>query len=212
MPVRRSVSLVAAGCALALSWSAAAGAAEAPKAGALSFGDEAPKATVEMKSVDGKAYSIASVRGEKGTLVVFSCNHCPWVKAWEDRITEIGNLAHKDGFGVIVINPNDPERNAENSYAAMQTRAKERGFEFPYVVDETSEVARAFGATRTPEVFLFDGKGKLVYHGAIDDNAHEPASVKSAYLKDALGALKEGKEVATKSTKALGCTVQLRGA
>ena len=143
---------------------------------------------------------------------MFSCNHCPWVIAWEDRIAEIGNAYQKKGFGVIVINPNDPGVKGEDSYEEMVQRAKEKGFEFPYVVDATSDVARAFGATRTPEVFLFDTAGKLVYHGAIDDNARNPEAIEKHYLKDALNALVAGKAIPTAQTKALGCTIKWRKA
>lgn len=179
---------------------------------ALALGSKAPMADVKMKSVDGKDYTIAGIKGEKGTLVMFSCNHCPWVIAWEDRIAEIGNAYRKQGFGVIVINSNNPSAKGEDSYEDMVQRAKERGFEFPYAVDATSDVARAFGATRTPEVFLFDNAGKLVYHGAIDDNAQKPDAIEKHYLKDALNALVAGKPVPTAQTKALGCTIKFRKA
>lgn len=178
----------------------------------LKLGAKAPMADVKMKSVDGKDYTIAGVKGENGTLVMFSCNHCPWVIAWEDRIAEIGNAYQKKGFGVIVINPNDPGVKGEDSYEEMVQRAKEKGFEFPYVVDATSDVARAFGATRTPEVFLFDTAGKLVYHGAIDDNARNPEAIEKHYLKDALNAMVAGKAIPTAQTKALGCTIKWRKA
>lgn len=176
----------------------------------LKIGDSLPMAEVKMKNIDGRELSIKDVAGEKGTLVMFSCNSCPWVKAWEDRIAEIGNTYQKKGIGVIVINPNDPSKNAEDSFEEMKKRAKKRGFEFPYVVDATSDLARAFGATRTPEAFLFDTKGKLVYHGAIDDNARHPDQVKATYLKDALDALIAGKEIPLAETKALGCTIKFR--
>jgi len=177
---------------------------------ALELGDPVPATTVKMKDVSGRMVSIADVQKEKGTLVIFSCNACPWVKAWETRIAELGNRAQEMGFGVIVINPNDPAKVAEDSYEVMQQRAKERGFAFPYVVDDTSGVAKAFGATRTPEVFLFDGSGRLVYHGAIDDNAREPEKVEKHYLADALRAVAQGQKVAVAQTKALGCTIKWR--
>lgn len=177
---------------------------------ALTWGDVAPATTVKMKDVSGRMVSIADVRGEKGTMVMFSCNACPWVKAWETRIAELGNRAQEMGFGVIVINPNDPAKVAEDSYEVMQQRAKERGFKFPYVVDDTSGVAKAFGATRTPEVFLFDAAGKLVYHGAIDDNAREPEKVEKRYLADALNAVAKGAPVPVAETKAIGCTLKWR--
>ena len=182
----------------------------AVQATALSLGDSAPMATVKMKSVDGRELSIADVKGGKGTLVMFSCNHCPYVKAWEDRIAAIGNDAPAKGIGVIVINSNDPSEYPDDGYAEMQKRAEERGFRFPYVVDATSDVARAFGATRTPEVFLFDAAGRLAYKGAIDDNAQDAAKVERRYLADAIDALAAGREPAVRESKAIGCSIKFR--
>lgn len=176
----------------------------------IALGDAAPLADVMMKGVDGKEASIESVKGKNGTLVVFSCNACPWVKAWETRIVELGNSFAKKGVGVIVINPNDPAQVAEDGYDVMVARARERKMAFPYVVDATSDLARAFGATRTPEAFLFDKSGKLVYHGAIDDNAKEPKKVQARFLRDALDAVVAGKNVSVTETKALGCTIKFR--
>lgn len=176
----------------------------------IGIGDSAPMADFEMMGVDGDQVSIANAAGEKGTLVMFSCNACPWVKAWESRIAELGNTYQEKGIGVIQINSNDPAQNAEDGFDAMKTRAQERDFQFPYVVDETSGLARAFGATRTPEAFLFDASGKLVYHGTIDDNAHEPAKVEARYLRDALEAVATGSEVPIAETKALGCGIKFR--
>ena len=177
---------------------------------ALAIGAQAPKSDVKMKNIDGRELSIGDVRGAQGTLVMFSCNACPWVKAWEDRIAALGNAYQKKGVGVIVINSNDPGQQAEDSYAVMRQRARQRGFQFPYVVDATSDVARVFGATRTPEAFLLDAEGKLVYHGAIDDNAKAPDQVESNYLKDALEAMLGGRAVAMQETKSIGCTIKFR--
>src|SRR5262249_55561285 len=132
-------------------------------------------------------------------------------KGWEERIVTLGNTYSKKGIGVIAVNSNDPSVAAEDGFEAMQDRAKARGMEFPYVVDATSGVAKAFGATRTPEAFLFDTGGKLVYHGTIDDNMQAPDKVTATYLKDALEAVSSGKEVAVKETKAMGCGIKFRG-
>ncbi len=177
---------------------------------ALKLGAPAPMSDAKMKSVDGRDLSIADVRGRKGTLVIFSCNHCPWVKAWETRMVALGNSYSKRGIGVIAINPNDLADYPEDDFASMQARAKERGMAYPYVVDATSDVARAFGATHTPEAFLFDRDGRLVYHGTIDDNARQPDKVKSHYLENALKAVVAGKSVAVAETKALGCSIKFR--
>ncbi len=184
-------------------------AARAEMARGLAIGDALVMQDIKMKSVDGREVSIADAAGPKGTLVLFSCNACPWVKAWEERIAALGNQMRKDGIGVIALNANDPRIYAEDGYEKMQARAKGRGFEFPYVVDAGSKVARAFGASRTPEAYLFDAKGKLVYHGTIDDNAQQPDKVKDHYLRDAAQALLAGKAIAQAETKSLGCSIKL---
>jgi peroxiredoxin len=179
-------------------------------AGALQLGDGMPMTNVEMKSVSGKEVTLSGVAGAKGTLVIFSCNHCPWVKAWETRIVALGNELPAKGIGVVAINSNDPAAYPGDDYADMVARAKAGGFAFPYVVDSTSDVARAFGATHTPEAFLFDRAGKLVYHGTIDDNAQDAAEVKHRYLADAADALLAGKPIAAAETKSIGCSLVLR--
>jgi hypothetical protein len=176
----------------------------------LVIGAAAPMIETKMKSVDGRELSIADAAGKKGTLVIFSCNACPWAKAWETRIVDIGNSWTKKGIGTIVINSNDPKVAATDDYATMQARAKQRGMKYPYVVDETSDVARSFGASHTPEVFLFDASSKLVYHGAVDDNAKEPGKVKERYLVSALQSVVAGRPVAMKETKSMGCSIKFR--
>lgn len=177
---------------------------------ALAIGASIPMADVKMKSVDGKELTIAGVSKQAGTLVVFTCNHCPYAKKWATRIVELGNAYPAKGIGVVAINANDPKAYEEDSFAVMQERAKANGMQFPYVVDATSNVARAFGATKTPEAFLFDKSGKLVYHGAIDDSPDEPTKVDNAYLKTALDAVVAGHEVAVKESKSIGCTIKFR--
>jgi peroxiredoxin len=176
----------------------------------LSIGDKAPATDVKMKSVDGSKVSIADAMGEKGTLVIFTCNHCPFVKAWQGRIVELGNSFMDQGIGVIAINSNDPGHHAEDGFEGMVERAKKQGMKYPYVVDADSGVAKAFGATRTPEAFLFDASGKLVYHGTIDDNAQDPKKVEKHYLRDALKAVANGNEVPEATTKAFGCGIKFR--
>jgi peroxiredoxin len=177
---------------------------------ALSIGAKAPKADVQMKNVDGKAVTIANAAGKKGTLVVFTCNACPWVKKWEERLVQIGNASLEKGIGVIFVNSNDPARAAEDGFDEMVARSKKHGMKFAYAVDGTSDVARAFGATRTPEAFLFDARGKLVYHGTVDDNADKPELVENTYLMDAVTAVAAGGAVETAQTKALGCSIKFR--
>ena len=197
-----------AAAALIMTIVAAASAEEAP--GALAIGKGAPKADVKMTNVDGKSISIAEAKGPKGTLIVFTCNSCPYAQAWQSRMAELGNTYSKQGIGVIAINANDPGVKPDDDMPGMQARAKMLGLTFPYVVDASSDVARAFGATRTPEAFLFDAKGKLVYHGAIDDNGREPEKVTARWLNDALAATVAGKAVAVAETKSIGCSIKFR--
>ena len=179
-------------------------------AGALALGRPAPLRDVAMKNVDGKDVTIGSIAGKKGTLVVFACNHCPWVKMWQGRIAEIGNAALDRGIGVIAINSNDPAAYPEDAFDEMKARAESVGYRFPYAVDATSDVARAFGATHTPEAYLFDAKGKLVYHGAVDDNARDAQAVANPWLRQAVDAVASGKPVKTAETKSMGCSIKLR--
>ena len=176
----------------------------------LALGAKAPMATTKMKNVDGKMLSIADVAGKAGTLVIFTCNHCPFAKGWEQRIAELGATYSKRGIGVILINANDPAMHAEDDYAGTQARAKSLNLAVPYVVDETSNVARAFGASVTPEAFLFDAGGKLAYHGTIDDNHRDPGKVEKRYLRDALDAVAAGKRPAVPESKGLGCGIKFR--
>ncbi len=175
----------------------------------LAIGDAAPMTEVKMENVDGKQLSLNDIKGEKGTLVIFSCNHCPVAKAYEGRITTIGNEWKKKGFGVVVVNSNDPKNAPVDGLDGMKERAKEKGFEFPYVVDATSEVARAFGASKTPEVFLFDKDLKLAYYGSIDSDQNDEKGAEP-YLTKALGAMAEGKAIETPTTKAFGCGIKFR--
>jgi len=199
-PIARLAAL--AGLALALT----AGSARAD----LVIGDAVPMKDVKMTGVNGKSVSLADVAGKKGTLVVFTCNHCPWAKMWQTRVTEIGNAAGKAGIGMVAINANDPAEYPEDNMDGMKQRAKQLGIKFPYVIDATSDVARAFGATRTPEAFLFDAEGKLVYHGTIDDSPKDATAVKDAWLKDAVNAVSTGKTVTIAETKAMGCSIKFR--
>ena len=177
---------------------------------ALEIGDALPSGGVKMRNVDGGDVTLGGSMGTKGLLVVFSCNHCPWVQRWEERIVLLGNSYQDKGIAVVAVNSNDTVEYPDDGFAQMQSRAKEKGYKFPYVVDATSDVARAFGASKTPEAFLFDASGKLVYTGTIDDNAKDAAAVTATYLKDALEAVAGGGAVSIPKTKALGCSIKLR--
>jgi peroxiredoxin len=176
----------------------------------LALGATAPLATAKMKSADGKLVSIADVKGARGTLVVFTCNTCPFAKAWEERIVALGNDYASKGVGVLLVNANDPAIAHGDTFDKIQARAKDRAMKFPYAVDQGSEVARAFGASVTPEAFLFDKTGKLAYHGTIDDNHQQPDQVTKRYLKDALDAVVTGKAPAVTETKSMGCSIKFK--
>jgi len=205
-----ALTAIAALGAIAYAKDGATTAPETDAPAALAIGAEAPLTHVKMITTDGEELTLADARGTKGTLVVFTCNSCPWAQAWESRVAAIGNAWSKKGIGVIAINSNDPDVKAEDGMDEMKARSDKLGLRFAYAVDATSELARAFGATRTPEAFLFDAKGKLVYHGAIDDNAREPGKVKNRYLDDAVKAVVAGKAVPMAETKALGCSIKFR--
>lgn len=184
--------------------------AKKPKVERLAIGSAMPAGRTEMESVDGKKYTLDGLAGKQGTLVIFSCNHCPWAVKWESRIAAIGNEYSKKGFGVIVVNSNDVVSHPTDDMEHMKKRATTLGMTFPYAMDADSSVARAFGASKTPEVFLFDKEKKLVYWGAVDDNADDEKAVTKHYLKAALDAVAEGKKPETQETKALGCGIKFR--
>jgi len=177
--------------------------------GAIGIGETITDTGVKMKNVDGSVVSIGDIKGEKGTLVMFTCNHCPFVKGWQKTMVEISNAYQAKGFGVIFINPNNPDAKGD-TFEGMQELAKSEGYEFPYVVDSTSDVARNFGAKKTPDVFLFDAGGKLVYQGAVGEGGRNPTEGGQPYLKNALDALLAGKKVDVESTKAVGCGIKFR--
>jgi len=176
---------------------------------AIGIGDSLVDADVKMKNVDGELVSISDAKGEKGTLVIFTCNHCPFVKGWQDVMVELGNGCAEQGVGVIFINSNDPDVKGD-TYEGMQTLAETAGYQFPYVVDETSGVAVNFGAKKTPDVFLFDADGTLVYQGAVGEGGRRPAEGGAIWLKDALEALAAGQAVPLAQTKAIGCSIKFR--
>jgi len=184
----------------------AATAATAATAG-IGIGDAIVDAEVKMKNTDGSMVSINDVKGEKGTLVIFSCIHCPFVVSWQDTMVELGNTYMKKGIGVLFVNSNDPAA-AGDTFEKMQAMAKEEGYGFPFVVDATSGVAKNFGAMKTPDVFLFNAEGKLVYQGAVGDGGRKPSG--DIWLKDALGALVAGEPIDPAQTKAVGCSIKFR--
>jgi thioredoxin-related protein len=173
----------------------------------LEIGAAIPKTNVKMMDVSGREVSLAEAKKEKGLLVIFSCNTCPFVKLSESRIKEAIADAGKKNIGVIIINSNEAQRSEEDSFDEMKKYAASQGYTCNYTVDKNSELADAFGATRTPHCFLFDKKG-LVYRGAIDDNVKDATGAKEHYLKDAIEAVAKGTVVKTNTTKSVGCGIK----
>ena len=174
----------------------------------LPIGAKAPMTAQKVKDVSGEMLTLDGVAGENGLLVIFSCNTCPWVDRWEDRYNPVAGLAEEHGIGMIALNPNSAYRERGDSFKDMQERAKEKNYQFYYALDEQSKLAEAFGANRTPHVFLFNSDMELVYRGAIDDNARSAEGVKQPFLKNAIKELSAGEEIGTKTTKSLGCTIK----
>ena len=175
----------------------------------LAIGAAMPKGDLKMQDFTGKQVALNDVMGENGLMVMFSCNTCPFVIKNEERTKEVSLYAQKNKVGVILVNSNEGQRSGDDSYEAMQLYAKTKGYEWHYVVDKNSVLADAFGAKRTPEVFLFDKNRKLVYHGAIDDNPSNAEAVKRQHLKIAIDELVAGKEISVKTSKSVGCTIKM---
>jgi peroxiredoxin len=171
----------------------------------VALGTEAPQ--FDLPGVDGQNHALDSYADAEALVLVQSCNHCPYVQAWEDRLSAIARDYADNGVRVVAVNSNDAEHYPEDSFEEMQRRASARGFTFDYLYDEPQAVARELGSERTPEVFVYDRDRRLVYHGAIDDSRDETA-VTQQYLRDALDAVLEGREPAVTGTPPVGCTVK----
>lgn len=174
----------------------------------VKVGDKAPG--FALKNVDGKVVNILDYNTRKGLVVVFTCNHCPYAKAYEQRIIDLQTTYGLD-FQVVAINPNDATEYPDDSYEKMIVRAKEKGFNFPYLYDGTQEVAKAYGALKTPQVYVLskDEHGFVVeYIGAIDDNYVNAKKAKNKYVESAIKALVAGEKVNPTTTVAVGCSVK----
>ncbi len=174
---------------------------------AVSIGTKAPD--FNLPGVDGQDYSLSTFADKQAVVVIFSCNHCPYIVANEDRMIELQADYADRGVQLVAINPNDDIRYPADSFQAMKTRAAEKGFNFPYLRDETQQVARAYDASVTPEVFVVDATGTVVYHGRIDDDsAKEPGNVIRHDLRIALDEMLAGEEITVKDTEPVGCTIK----
>ena len=176
----------------------------------LDLGSSMPLEEVKMLDISGKNISLTDAKGENGLLVIFSCNTCPWVLKWQDRYVELAKKYKPKGIGVIAINSNEKNFQSSESIDEMKNHAKDNNYNFYYTMDEGSKLAREFGASKTPHVYLFDKNDKLVYRGAVDDNAKKVNKVKRPYVANAIDAMLAGNDIKYASTKALGCGIKFK--
>jgi len=194
---------------VAINYPLIATSAENPEAVGYKIGDEATD--FKLKDVNGKMVSLSDYPDAKGFIVIFTCNTCPFAVASEQRMVDLDKEFKPKGYPVIAINPNNPKLQPDDTYELMQQKAKEAGFSFPYLYDESQSIYAKYGATKTPHVYLLqkeDGKNIVKYIGAIDDNVRNAAEVKDRFLANAVYELLAGKEVSVKETKAIGCSVK----
>ena len=181
----------------------------------LAIGDKAPLTEFKMTNIDGQDWSLVDLAGENGTLVIFTCNTCPFVvgregrsEGWEGRYNEVISFARENGIGSVLVNSNEAKRKGDDSLEEMKQHAREAGYIAPYVVDAGHKLADGFGARTTPHIYLFDGDFRLVYRGSIDDSVNSAADVKERYLEDAITKMVAGKKVKPAITKAIGCSIK----
>ena len=175
----------------------------------LNIGDKAPKSDLKMTGTDGTETTLSELAKSGGICVIFSCNTCPYVVAWEDRYNELEELCNQYQVGFVLVNSNEAKRDGADSMAEMIEHAKEKTYNnFAYVEDTNHVLADAFGATKTPDVFLFDSNMTLVYKGAIDDDMKDKSNVKEAYLKNALTSMVSAEKIDPATTKAIGCSIK----
>ncbi len=172
----------------------------------LKVGDKAQD--FKLKNVDGKLISLSSYTDVKGYIVIFTCNTCPYAIAYEDRIIELHKKFAPKGYPVVAINPNDAKAKPGDSLEKMKERAKDKEYPFVYLIDETQETTKAYGASRTPHVFLLDKSLTVKYIGAIDNNHQDASAADKKYVEDAIAAISKGKDADPDFTKAIGCTIK----
>ena len=168
-----------------------------------------------LKGTNGKNVSLSDFKNDKGVILVFDCNTCPVSKMYNARIMELSKKYKSQGFPLVAVNANDPGMSPGDSFEEMVAVSKKKGYDFPYLFDETQQVAKAFGATNTPHVFVLKREGsefKVAYIGAIDNNSKDANSASKKYVEDAVEALLGGKPIPTEKTKAIGCGIKYRNA
>ena len=188
----------------------------------LLFAGRAPKYEIgdsvtdfKLKNVDGKMVALSDYKSAKGVIVIFDCNTCPYSKAYNERIQALNKNYASKGFPVIAINSNSPELSPGDSFEEMKAVAKKKNYAFPYLIDETQQVAKSFGASNTPHVFVLQHVGddfKVAYIGAIDNNTRDAAAADKKYVEEAIEALLAGKSIPTEKTKAIGCGIKWKNA
>ncbi len=174
----------------------------------LKIGDTAPG--FKLKNIDKSYISLDQYNKEKGVVLIFTCNQCPYAKLYEDRIVALDTKYKKKGFPVVALNPNNPDISEEDSFDEMINRSEDKGFTFPYLVDDVG-IYKAYGATKTPHVYLLKNENShfsVKYIGTIDDSPKDENNVKQTYLADAIDALLEGNKIHLKETKAIGCSIK----
>jgi len=176
--------------------------------GGLAVGDTAPN--FSLKNIDGKTVSLDTYKNAKGYVVIFTCNTCPYAVMYEQRIIELHDKYAAKGYPVIAINPNDPEVKPGDSLEKMQQRAAAKEFPFAYLLDVGQEVYPAYGATKTPHIYLLDANKTVQYIGALDNNPQDAAAVSTRYVEEAIAALDAGKKPAITYTKAIGCSIKVK--
>jgi hypothetical protein len=176
--------------------------------GRLSIGGSLPLGDKQVEDISGRNISLQQAADNNGLIVIFSSNTCPWVAKWEDRMVELSTFASNNDFGMIALNSNERIRDRGESLEDMNRRSQKQNYNFTYALDAGHEIADAFGAQYSPEVFVFDLNLQLVYHGAIDDNPNNAASVSRSYVMDVLNALINGEPVQTQQTRIVGCSIK----
>lgn len=175
----------------------------------LSINAKAPRTDYKMQNIDGEKRSLQDLKKENGLLVIFTCNTCPFVLAWEEKYPELAKIAAEKNMGMVLVNSNAAKRDNEDSMDAMQEHYKEAGYNVPYVIDAGSTLANAFGARTTPHVYLFDNDMKLRYRGSINDKYENKDKVaRKFYLKNAIDNLIEEKVINPSETKEIGCSIK----
>lgn len=176
-------------------------------------GKKAPKTSKKMKDISGNSYSLSDLKKDKGLIVVFSCNTCPFVvgnedfEGWEKQYNDLYTFCEKSGYGFVLVNSNEAKRDNEDSFAKMQEQAKNKNYKMKYLVDSNSELADAFGARTTPHIFMLDANMKLVYSGPID-NGYNKQAKQQQYLRNAISYSIKGKKLETTSVAPVGCSIK----